>query len=83
MYWVQTNLGDYRKCYKENIRQKLELGLLREDPGIDTIEKVVGVIAVVGYSRLAAESVEQLRQKAPDTIRVLSLDYRVDLKDLY
>ena len=64
-------MKDYVACYKENYRQKKELGLfgpfgtcLPNEVDIDTDGNTVeGLIVVGGYSGLADKALRNLRQK--------------------
>ena len=65
---VRKYMKDYVTCYKENYRQKKELGLfdtrLPNELEIDEGEKTVeGLVVVCGYSQLAEQSLGNLRQK--------------------
>jgi hypothetical protein len=59
-------IKDYAKCYKENYRQKKELGLfapsLPNDIEIDD-NTVEGLVFACGYSQLAEQALENLRKK--------------------
>jgi hypothetical protein len=64
-------IKDYTKCYKENYRQKKELGLfnpfdrrLPKEIEIDEDKKTVeGLVFACGYSQLAKQALENLHQK--------------------
>jgi len=64
-------IKDYTKCYKENYRQKKELGLfnpfdhrLPKEIEIDEDKKTVeGLVYACGYSQLAEQALQNLRQK--------------------
>ncbi len=65
---IRKYIKAYVDCYKENYRQKKELGLF--DPSlpnrieIDKDERTVeGLIVVCGYSQLAEQALEHLHQK--------------------
>ena len=65
---IRKHIKDYCDCYKENYRQKKELGLF--DSSLpDTIdinareETVNGMVVVCGYSQLADQAISNLRQK--------------------
>lgn len=63
---IRKCMKDYVNCYKENYRQKKELGLLGSDlPNDIEIDKntVEGLIVVGGYSGLAGKALPNLCQK--------------------
>ena len=65
---IRKYMKDYVTCYKENYRQKKELGLfdprLPNEVEIDEDEKTVeGLVVACGYSQLAERALGCLRQK--------------------
>jgi hypothetical protein len=87
---VRKHMQDYVNCYKENYRQKKELGLfdpsghrLPKEIEIDTDERTVeGLIIVGGYSGLAKQALETLcktiREKQWD-IKVYQLQNKIEV----
>lgn len=71
MKHIGIYIKDYAKCYKENYRQKKELGLfnpfdhrLPKEIEIDEDKKTVeGLVYACGYSQLAEQALQNLRQK--------------------
>jgi len=78
---IERHFEDYKRCYQENFVQKRELGLLDIPDDIDIIPGVLGVVVVMGYSGMAKQSIEDLKQKDP-AVKVIQLNFRLDLKDL-
>ena len=65
---IRSHIRDYIDCYKENYRQKKQLGLLCDRlPDEINIgeEPVEGLVVVGGYSQLAKESLKSLRAQWP------------------
>ena len=65
---IREYMQDYVTCYKENYRQKKELGLfdssLPDEIEIDEDEKTVeGLVVACNYSQLAEQALGNLRQK--------------------
>jgi hypothetical protein len=65
---IRKYIKDYVACYKENYRQKKELGLfdssLPDTIDIDAEEETLeGMVVVCGYSQLGAQAIANLRQK--------------------
>jgi CRISPR/Cas system-associated exonuclease Cas4 (RecB family) len=65
---IRKYMKDYAACYKENYRQKKELGLfdlgLPNEIEFDEDEKTVeGLVVACGYSQLAEQALGNLRQK--------------------
>ena len=65
---IREYMQDYVTCYKENYRQKKELGLfdssLPDEIEIDEDEKTVeGLVVACSYSQLAEQALGNLRQK--------------------
>jgi hypothetical protein len=78
---IERHFEDYKGCYQENFVQKRELGLLDIPDDIGIIPGVLGVVVVMGYSGMAKQSIKDLKQKDP-AIKVIQLNFRLDLKDL-
>jgi hypothetical protein len=65
---IRKYIKDYVACYKENYRQKRELGLfdssLPDTIDIDAEEETVeGMVVVCGYSQLGVQAIANLSQK--------------------
>jgi hypothetical protein len=75
---ISDKFADYKKCYELNYRQKQELGLFKNGPGISIVRPVSGIVVVGGYSGMAQDSLNELKKQAPD-IRILQLTNRINL----
>jgi len=78
---IENNFGDYKNCYERNFRQKQALGLIEKPTEIKIVRDVIGVVVVMGYSRLAKRNIMELYKKNP-SIKVIQLSNRLDLEKL-
>jgi len=79
---ISKNFEDYKKCYELNFKQKKELDLYESQDKIRNLEinivdGVSGIIVVGGYSCIAKDRIEELKQKTPD-IRILPVWNMID-----
>lgn len=65
---MRIHIRDYVRCYKENYRQKREMGLLGDElqNEIDIEERVEGLVVVAGYSQRAQKAIQSLLERWPD-----------------
>ncbi|RLC63433.1 MAG: hypothetical protein DRI01_05215 [Chloroflexi bacterium] len=65
---VESYICDYIDCYKENYRQKKQMGLFDGNfpDEIDIEQRVTGLLVVAGYSQLADKALQHLKTKWPD-----------------
>ncbi|MCD6568235.1 MAG: hypothetical protein J7K94_05840 [Dehalococcoidia bacterium] len=76
---IRKYIKDYVACYKENYRQKKELGLfdssLPDTIDIDVEEETVeGMVVACGYSQLGKEAIKNLRQKMTENKWVFKVE---------
>lgn len=63
-YYIDHIIGyikEYKYCYVKHFKQKVELGLIRNQPEIEIIESVSGKIVVGSYYGIAKPKVDALR----------------------
>lgn len=82
---ISNNFDDYKYCYEKNFSQKQELGLFNSPRSpslkslkINIVPGVSGVVVVSGYSGIAENSIDKLKEKDP-AIRILHLKNVIDL----
>lgn len=65
---IERHIGDYIECYKENYRQKKQMGLFGDEfpSSIDIQERAEGLVVVAGYSQLALKAIQRLRKRWPN-----------------
>jgi len=78
---IETHFEDYKKCYEQNFIQKQKLGLIDKPSKIEITNGVIGAIVVLGYSGMAKQSIQKLKQIDPSVI-VIQLSNRIDIKKL-
>lgn len=64
---IDKNFDDYKNCYKEQYEQKKQLNLISipKYKTVEIIRPVKGLIAVVGYSKIAKAQIAQLKTNYP------------------
>ena len=80
---INDKFYDYKSCYEKNFCQKKALGLF-DHIGADEIsieEDVMGLIIITGYSELADERIEKLREKRKD-IKILQFKNYIEWSDI-
>ena len=78
---IEDHFDDYKKCYEQNFKQKQEIGLIDKPDNINIVRDIIGVVVVMGYSGIAKQSIEELKQK-DSSIKVIQLSNRLDPKKL-
>jgi hypothetical protein len=78
---IKGHFKDYKMCYEQNFNQKRELGLFVKPNSIRIIPGVLGIVVVMGYSGLAKQSINALKQKDP-SIKVIQLSNRLSTKKM-
>ncbi len=70
---ITKNFEDYCDCYKRNLCQKQELGLIEGIGPISIVRPVRGVVVVIGYPGLAQAAIGELHGRHPE-IEVVNLN---------
>ncbi len=75
---IDINFDAYKKCYEKNYCQKYALGLISipNQPKIDIVKPVDGMVVVIGYSGLAQKQIQLLKTNYPN-INVYPLDLKL------
>ena len=65
--YIDKNFNDYKDCYEKQYEQKRELNLFSvpKYKSIKIVQPVTGLIAVVGYSKIAKGQIAQLKTNYP------------------
>ncbi len=78
MNHIEDYFSDYQACYEKQFNQKRELGLIKI-PIYESIEiekPVQGIIVVGGYSKIAHDSITDLKGKFPH-LQIKQFDYKL------
>jgi hypothetical protein len=84
---ITDNFKDYQECYKKNLKQKQELGIISPPSNIKIVPGVLGLIVVGGYSGIAYKFIEELKErirslKVQEKIKVLHLKNTIRLEEV-
>ena len=75
---IKENIADYQRCYEIQYSQKKLIGIFdtSQFEKIEIVNQVEGLVVVGGYSKLADQSIKELKQHSPN-IQVQKFQNRI------
>jgi len=75
---IEKYFDDYKKCYEKQFEQKRKMGIidLSSFESIEIERPVKGIVVVGGYSKIAQNSIADLKQRFPN-IQVKQFEYKL------
>ena len=77
---IESHIADYITCYRNNVEQKIALGIIGGwSQAPDIVPEVKGMLAIAGYTGIAAPYVRDIRRDHPQLL-IQQIDYRLRVK---